>query len=34
MIDAGSLEFIMHAEAAPDADEIARVAKVIYREVY
>jgi len=34
MIDAGALEFIMHAEASPDAEEIARVAKVLYREVY
>ena len=34
MIDGGALEFIMHAEASPDAEEIARVAKVIYREVY
>ena len=34
MIDGGALEFIIHAEASPDAEEIARVAKVIYREVY
>ena len=34
MIDGGAMEFLMHAEASPDAEEIARVAKVIYREVY
>ena len=34
MIDGGALEFFMHAEASPEAEEIARVAKVIYKEVY
>ena len=31
-IQPGQLEFFMHAEAAPDAEEIARVCQVNYRE--
>jgi hypothetical protein len=30
----GKTEFMMHAEAKPAAEEIARVAKVTYKEVY
>ena len=34
MIEPGQIEFMLHAEAEPEAEEVARVAKVIYREAY
>ena len=34
IIEAHSIEFMMHAEAAPGAEEFARGAQVIFKEVY
>ena len=34
IIEPGTLEFMMHAEAAPGAEEFARGAQVIYKEIY
>jgi hypothetical protein len=34
LIEPGSVEFFMHAEAAPGAEEITRAAKITYKEVY
>lgn len=34
IIDPKTLEFMMHAEAAPGAEEFARGAQVIFKEVY
>jgi len=34
LIKQGSADFMLHAEAMPAAEEIARVAKVTYREIY
>ena len=34
LISPGSSDFMMHAEATPGAEEIARVAKVTYKEFY
>jgi hypothetical protein len=34
VIEPGCIEFMMHAEAAPGAEEFARGAQCIYKEVY
>jgi len=34
VIEPGQIEFMMHAEAIPGAEEFARGAQVIYKEVY
>jgi hypothetical protein len=34
VISPGSTDFMMHAEAMPSAEEIARVAKVSFKEIY
>lgn len=34
IIEPGAIEFFMHAEAAPGAEEFARGALCVYREAY
>jgi hypothetical protein len=34
IIEPNSTEFMMHAEAAPGAEEFARGAQVIFKEIY
>ena len=34
VIEPGHIEFFMHSEAAPEAEEIAKTAKVLFKEVY
>ena len=34
VIEPGAIEFMMHAEAAPGAEEFARGAQCLYKEVY
>ena len=34
LIDPHTIEFMLHAEAAPGAEEFARGAQVIFKEIY
>ena len=34
IIEPNTVEFMMHAEAAPGAEEFARGAQVIFKEIY
>jgi len=34
VVEPGAIEFMLHAEAAPGAEEFARGAQCIYKEVY
>lgn len=34
VVEPGAIEFMMHAEATPGAEEFARGAQCIYKEIY